>query len=112
MKYTTAHEWVELEDSIATVGLLSSAKEHIGEVVNMRFLEVGEKVKTGESIGILESNKSAIELYAPLGGEIAKVAADFDSKWLYKLKLQNNEEYETLLDKEQYEKDVLGGKEI
>ena len=112
MRYTTAHEWVTLEDGIATVGLQERAKEHIGEVVNMRFSEVGTKVKAGDSIGILESNKSAIELYAPLGGEIVEVAPDFNSKGLYKLKLLNNEEYETLLDKEQYEKDVLGGKEI
>lgn len=96
---TKTHEWIKVEDKIATVGLSSYAKEAIGEIVHIELPEIEKKYKKGEEICVLESAKSAFDLYAPFGGRITEVnknllkEIDLINKepetkgWLYKIEL-------------------------
>ena len=102
------HEWVKVNKTVATVGLLLYAKKEIGEIVNIRLPKVGKKVKKDESICILESMKSAIDIYAPISGKIVAVNEKLKSDlnlinqdpenegWLFKIEstdVQELEEY-------------------
>ena len=109
MRYTRTHEWVDLHEGVATTGLCDAAIAGIGNVTSMQLPEEGTDIIIGEEVGLLESNKSAIELYAPLSGRVLERAADIkDLKWLYRIKISDKAEYDSLLTKEQYEKEIFG----
>ena len=105
MKYTKEHEWVELKDNIATVGLTKLALDQLEDIVNVQWPANGQRLTKGELVCVLESNKSAIELYTPLSGKIVAVNEQkFLTKWLYKIELFAIEEYEDLLDWAEYKR--------
>jgi len=105
-KYTPVHEWIEVTDSEATVGLLKSWINEIGTIVYVELPKVGSVVKKGMDIAVLESTKAAVDLYAPCSGTITDVNsilfdnisllndAPENSGWLYKISVQNIEELE------------------
>lgn len=75
MKYTDTYEWVLLENGEAKVGITKKAQKEIGEIVHIHFPKVGDKIKKGDPILVLESTKSAIDTYSPLSGEVVQVNA-------------------------------------
>ena len=96
---TKTHEWVKVEAGIAMVGLSADAKTAIGEIVHVELPQVGKKYKKEEEICVLESAKSAFDLYAPFSGritevnkrlfkEIALINKEPEAEgWLYKMEL-------------------------
>jgi glycine cleavage system H protein len=72
-KEKESHEWIIIEDNIATVGITAYARKEIGEIVNLDLPKVGRKVRLGEEICVIESTKSAIDIYSPLSGKIVEV---------------------------------------
>lgn len=96
--YTEHHDWIETNGDIATIGISQSACDELGEIVYIELPQPGEKVAQGDVAVVLESTKAAIDVYAPIGGEI--VAANEKLKenpdlinqspeeegWLYQLK--------------------------
>ena len=71
MKFTESHEWVKTPDG--HVGITIHAKQELGEIVFIDFPEVGQKVKAGEELVVLESTKAAADIYAPVSGTIIAV---------------------------------------
>ncbi len=116
MKFSDRHEWVELQNDIATVGITNFARMHLGEIVNLQLPKVGKKVKSGQEVGVLESNKAAVDFHSPLSGEIIlvneKLNRDLSSLnnsaekegWLFKIKVKNSKEFEALMSLEEYKK--------
>lgn len=114
MKFTESHEWVDVENGIGTVGITDFARQELGEVVHLELPSVGKQVKAGEEIAVLESTKAAADIYCPVSGEIVEIneiLSGFSDRvnhspekegWLFKIKLHNFAELETLLDQEQY----------
>ncbi len=110
MKYTDTYEWVLLEDGDAKIGITQKAQKEIGEIVHIHFPKVGEKIKKGDSILVLESTKSAIDTYSPLSGEITEINTPLlenlsllnsdpeGDGWLFKVNPTNIEEYHGLED--------------
>ena len=110
--YTKEHEWVAINEGIATVGITAFAAEALGDIVYVEPLEVGSTVTAGESCGEIESHKSVSELYSPVDGEVVDVnqaAVDdpeligsdpYGRGWLFKVELA--EEPADLLTPEQY----------
>lgn len=96
-KVSDLHEWIEWVGNIAKVGILKSALKEIGEIVNIQFPETGKRVKKNEEILLLESSKSAIEIYSPLDGKIIEINNELkedlsllnrspeDKGWLFKI---------------------------
>ncbi|ANN19384.1 glycine cleavage system protein H [Amycolatopsis orientalis] len=73
LKYTKEHEWLRVEDGVATVGITAFAAESLGDIVFVQLPSVGDTVTAGEVFGEVESTKSVSELYAPVDGEVVEV---------------------------------------
>lgn len=118
MKFSNTHEWVELNKDIATVGVTNFGRMHLGEVVNIELPVVGKQVNKDQEIGVLESNKAAVDFHSPLSGEVIQVNEKLkkDLKilnespekegWIFKLKIKNPKEFESLMSLEEYEKKI------
>ena len=70
-KFSKEHEWVDVEDGIATVGISDYAQEQLGDLVYIELPEVGQQIALGGQAAVVESVKAASEIYAPVSGEVA-----------------------------------------
>lgn len=117
--YTDEHEWLRVEDGVATVGITNHAQEQLGDLVFVELPDVGTSLEQGDDAAVVESVKAASDVYAPASGEVTEVngalgddpakvnsAAEGDG-WLYKLKLSEEDELEKLMDEAAY-KDMVG----
>ena len=113
-KYTKTHEWAYMENGVVTVGISEYAQQEIGDIVFVDLPKIGTQVTAGQNCCVIESVKSASEIYAPVSGEIVEVneavsadpalvnrAAHSDG-WLFKIKAIKPEEYDGLLDLNAY----------
>jgi glycine cleavage system H protein len=120
LKYAKSHEWVRASGDTATVGITDHAQAELTDIVFVELPAVGRKVKAGEACAVVESVKTASDIYSPVSGEITEVnkaVADnpalVNSKpdsdgWFYKIKLSNMAELNVLLSPEKY-KEQIGG---
>ena len=116
MKFTDEHEWLTLDGDIATVGITGFATTQLGDLVFIDLPKAGAKLQKGASAAVVESVKTASDVYAPLTGEVvelnstvtqdpALVNSDPMGKgWLYKMKLTNPADFETLMDEAAYQR--------
>jgi glycine cleavage system H protein len=72
LQYTRSHEWVRIEDGVATVGITDHAQDELGDVVFVELPETGATLEAGDSFGAVESVKAVSDLYAPVGGEVVE----------------------------------------
>lgn len=115
VKYTQEHEWVLLEDDIATIGISSHAIEELGDIVFIELPKVGSEFSQMDEIGTVESVKTVSSLYIPLSGSIVEVnetlqdapetvnEAPYGNGWLIKVKIDDRAEYDDLMTSEEYE---------
>ncbi len=73
LKYLKSHEWLKLEGEIATVGITDFAQDQLGDVVFVELPAVGRVVKAGEAVAVVESVKTASDIYSPISGEVTEV---------------------------------------
>ncbi len=102
LKYTKEHECIYLEGDTAWIGISEHARDALGDLVFVELPEVGKNVDKGENVAVVESVKTAAEIYAPLAGEIVEtndaMADDFDliaqpvndNGWIVKLKVTDS----------------------
>ncbi|XHR28539.1 MAG: glycine cleavage system protein GcvH [Chthoniobacteraceae bacterium] len=114
LKYTETHEWIRIEGDTARIGVTDHAQEELTDVVFVELPTVGDKVAAGASIAVVESVKSAGDIYAPVSGTIVAVneaLADspalvntdpYGEGWLFALKLDAPEEVAKLQDAAAY----------
>lgn len=115
LKYAASHEWANLAGEVVIVGISDFAQEQLGDVVFVELPQVGRHVKAGESVAVIESVKTASDIYAPVSGEIAEVnralleapeainSAPYGEGWLFKIRLSEPAELGRLLDAESYQ---------
>ena len=120
LKYTKSHEWVRVNGDIATVGITDHAQHELTDIVFIELPDVGKNVKSGDDCAVVESVKTASDIYSPVSGEVletnksivddpASVNSDpYDSGWFFKIKLSNPAELNALLSPEQYKKQIGG----
>lgn len=118
LKFTPSHEWVLIEDDIATVGITDFAQTLLGELVYVELPDVGDVIDQGEDCAVVESVKAASDVYCPLSGEILEVnesLADepelvnddpYGNGWLFKIQVDDLGQLEDLLSPEEYQKQV------
>src|SRR5687768_3015198 len=99
LKYAKSHEWVRINGDMAVVGITDHAQHELTDVVFVELPDLGRKVKAGEPAAVVESVKTASDIYAPLSGEIVEVnqaVADnpalvntepYGGGWFFKLRL-------------------------
>ena len=119
-KYAKSHEWVRASGDTATVGITDHAQHELTDIVFVELPAVGRKVKAGEACAVVESVKTASDIYSPVSGEIIEVnkaVADNPALvntephaggWLYKIRLSNAAELNALLSPEDYGKQIGG----
>ena len=116
VKYTEEHEWVQLEDKTAIVGITVHAQDALGDVVFVDLPEVGKTFAQGEVAGVVESVKAAADVFMPVSGEIIEVnealradpsLANSDplaAGWFFKVKLSEPAQIDALMDATTYDK--------
>jgi glycine cleavage system H protein len=118
LQYTKSHEWVRVEDGVATVGITDHAQDELGDVVFVELPEQGATLAPGDSFGAVESVKAVSDLYAPVGGEVVEVNGALEDSpekinedpygegWILKLQISDEgdllsaADYEKLLEEE------------
>lgn len=75
LKFAATHEWVDVQDGVATIGISQFAVEQLSDLITIDLPKVGATLKLGKSFGEIESVKSVSDLYAPLAGEVLEVNA-------------------------------------
>ena len=120
LRYAKSHEWVRVADGVATVGITDHAQHELTDLVFVELPAAGRTVKAGESCAVVESVKTASDIYSPVSGEITEVnraAVDdpalvnrepFAGGWFYKIKLSDAGEVNSLLTPDAYKAQIGG----
>lgn len=118
LKYAKTHEWVRLAGPHASVGITDHAQHELTDVVFVELPAVGRRLAAGESCAVVESVKTASDIYAPVGGEVVAVnqavvdnpalvnTDPYGEGWFFKLKLNDAKEADALLTAEAYGKQI------
>ena len=118
LRYAKTHEWVRVAGEYATIGITDHAQHELTDIVFVELPQMGRKLKAGESCAVVESVKTASDIYTPVSGEItaindavvanpALVNTDpYGEGWFFKLKLAKPEEAQSLLTPDAYTKQV------
>ena len=121
LKYAKSHEWVRVSGAEAIVGITDHAQHELTDVVFVELPEPAKQFKAGESCAVVESVKTASDIYSPVSGEIvvvnkavvdnpALVNSDpYGGGWFYKIKLSNPGELDQLLTPDQYGAQIGNG---
>lgn len=116
LKYTSEHEWIRIEDgNVAVIGITAFAQDALGDLVYVELPEVGRKVGKGDDFAVVESVKTAAEVYSPVSGEVVGVndnlsgdpeliKKSFDEGWIAKIKMDDPAQLADLMDKDAYDK--------
>ncbi|MCC6780730.1 MAG: glycine cleavage system protein GcvH [Hyphomicrobiales bacterium] len=115
MRFTHDHEWLRLDGDVATVGITAFAQEKLGDLVFVELPTVGAKLDKGAAAATVESVKAASDVYAPVSGEVVEVnnqlagepglvnAAPTAAGWLFKMKISDRSQVDSLLDEPGYQ---------
>ena len=71
--YTKDHEWIKIENGIATIGITDYAQSELGDIIFIEFPNIGASFNAGDSIATIEAVKTVADIYAPIKGNIAKI---------------------------------------
>ncbi|NOY88007.1 MAG: glycine cleavage system protein GcvH [FCB group bacterium] len=114
LKYTKEHEWVKIEDKIATIGITDYAQGELGDIVFIELPTVGEELTQLKPFGTIEAVKAVSDIYAPISGKVVEVNSSLDDEpmsinkdpygdgWIIKIEISVPEELEKLLDADAY----------
>ena len=116
LKYAKTHEWVRVSGDIASIGISDHAQYELTDVVFVELPAVGRKVKQGEACAVVESVKTASDIYSPVSGEVLAInpgLADrpdlvnkqpYSDGWFFNVKISNPSELNELLTPDAYAK--------
>ncbi len=115
LHYSKDHEWVEVKDGVATVGITDYAQHSLGDVVYVDLPRVGDNLASHEAFGSIESVKAVSEVFTPVAGEIVEVndglndtpesvnSDPYGAAWMIKVKMENALEADAMLNAAEYE---------
>lgn len=115
LRYTKEHEWVRLDNNVATVGITDYAQGELGDIVFVELPDVGSEVIQMEAFGTIEAVKAVSEMYSPLTGKVTEVNSVLDDDpmiinrdpygdgWMMRIEIGDPSQIEQLLDASGYE---------
>ena len=118
-KFTKDHEWLNLQEDIATVGITDYAQSQLGDIVFVEMPQVSTNIAASESFGAIEAVKTVADLFAPVSGEVIEINDNLDSNpdlvnsdpyvkgWIVKLKIDKNDEINELMNYDEYQEFTL-----
>ena len=113
-RFVKTHEWVEIADGVATVGISQHAADEMKELTYVELPEVGRRYSVGEPFGSVESTKAASEIFSPVAGTVSEVNSDLETNpegvnqdaegtgWICKFTGLDNENLDGLMTREEY----------
>lgn len=116
LKYTKEHEWLQIDGNVVSVGITNHAAEALGTLVFVELPSIGKHVKIGDACGVVESAKSASDVYSPVAGQIVEINKSLESTpelinesqegqaWICKIKVADKSAFESYMSKDEYEK--------
>ena len=120
-KFTKDHEWLNLQGDLAIVGITDYAQSQLGDIVFVEMPELSTNLTASESFGAIEAVKTVADLFAPVSGEVIEINENLDSSpelvnsdpytegWIVKLKIDNNDEINELMNYDEYHEYILNG---
>ena len=120
LRYAKSHEWVRVSGDTATVGITDHAQHELTDIVFVELPALGRKVKAGEACAVVESVKTASDIYSPVSGEVAAVnkavvdnpalvnSEPYGGGWFFQVKLSQPNEVNSLLSPADYGKQTGG----
>jgi glycine cleavage system H protein len=114
LKYSPSHEWSKVDGDVLTVGITDFAQEQLGDVVFVELPAVGAQVAAGGAVAVVESVKTASDIYAPVAGEVLEVNSaledapetlnsdPYEGGWMFKLRVADTAELDRLLSADGY----------
>jgi len=118
--FTDEHEWIDVEDDIATVGITDYAQEQLGDIVFVELPAIGTMLDKGGDAAVVESVKAASDVYAPITGEVAEGngmleddpalvnSSPEEDGWFFRMTVSDKAELEGLMDEAAYKEFVAG----
>src|ERR1041384_3643162 len=119
LKYARSHEWLRVgPDNVGVVGITDHAQHELTDIVFVELPDLGKKIKAGEACAVVESVKTASDIYSPVSGEVKEVnkavvedpalvnSEPYEGGWFFKIALSNPAELERLLSAEQYKTNI------
>jgi glycine cleavage system H protein len=118
LRYAKSHEWVRLSDGLATVGITDHAQHELTDVVFVELPALGRKLKVGEACAVVESVKTASDIYSPVSGEVVEVNAalptnpglvntsPYNEGWFFKVRTDAGSNPDALLAAGDYQKHI------
>jgi glycine cleavage system H protein len=114
LHYTEEHEWVLVEDNVASIGITDFAQDSLGDIVFVELPDVGATVEVGKPFGVVESVKAVSDIYSPVTGEVVEVneelpdapetvnTSPYEDAWMIKVKLTDASELDELMSADDY----------
>ena len=114
LKYAKTHEWVKVEGDTATIGITDHAQAELTELVFVELPAISRNLKAGEACAVVESVKTASDIYSPTTGEVIEVneaLADnprlvntdaYSDGWFFKMRLSDPSNLDELMSTEEY----------
>lgn len=118
--FSEDHEYIKIDNGIGTIGITDYAQKALGDVVYVELPKIGAKVTKGGQAGVVESVKSASEVYSPVSGEVVEINAALAADpalvnqdaqgqaWFFKVKIANDDELNGLKDENGYKAYIQG----
>jgi len=115
LKYTKDHEWMKMEGGdVAVIGITDYAQNALGDLVFVELPKIGKQIKKGEHFAVVESVKTAAEVYSPVSGEVVAIndnlsgdpelmKKSIDEGWIAKIRITDASEAAGLMDKAAYD---------
>ena len=115
LKYVATHEWAKIEGDLVVTGITDHAQDALGDLVYIEVPEVDRHLDAGEQAGVVESVKTASDIYSPIAGTVVEVNTSLEDEpesvnndpygagWMYKIKPDNMVDVEKLLSAQDYE---------
>ena len=112
--YSNDHEWVKLEEDIATIGITDFAQQELGDIVYIEIETIGDNLQKEQVFGTVEAVKTVSDLFMPISGEVIEFNTaledtpetvnnePYESGWIIKIKIENPSQLKHLLSAEQY----------
>lgn len=120
LKYTKDHEWIKIENDIATIGITDFAQGELGDIVYVDVDTLDDIVEEGEVFGSVEAVKTVSDLFMPLTGEVMEFNSELEEDpefvntdpygkgWMIKMNISDPSQIKDLLDAEAYQKLIQG----
>ncbi|MCS1406851.1 MAG: Glycine cleavage system H protein [Verrucomicrobia subdivision 3 bacterium] len=118
LRYAKSHEWIRVEDSIGTIGISDHAQGELAELVFVELPEMGRELQKEEACIVVESVKTASDIYSPVSGKVIEVNElvaensgiinedPYGAGWLFRIHLATPDELEALLTPTQYREQI------